>query len=730
MNLLNSKQKLNTKRTNTKSTGLFGRLGESIRFKLFMSFVIPIMFIAILGVSAYRKSSESIVDTFKNSTIDLIDSTSTYFSTIMDNLQGKATQLSIDNDAKEYYHGTDTQYRTEEEKQNAENKLIDKFRKAVKNIKISDKRIENIAVFTSYGFPVTTYGSLQVEDHLENIMNTEEGQLYNNNDLIWTGYHNYIDEKLGIDKSKYAISLTKQYLGKNNKPMGFIQIDINMNYITDALISMQLPENSKVAFISGDGREISTMGDVEEAIFVGQPFFDEALESESKNFNKSVMYEGEEHLFIFSKVFIEEPITRNILTGELVYPDLSKAKDTGAVVAALIPQAAIASQANPIKTLTIVLAILATLLSGIIAVKVTSGIGKGIGGVIRTLSKVKEGDLTVSVISKRNDEFGVLSESINSMIKNMKELISKASLVGNTVIKSSDNVAKDSELLLSASKDISMAISNIQEGIIQQASDAENCLMLTDRLAEKISAVKDNTLAIEKISSDTKNVVKDGISVVDELNEATKANIEITKETLKNIRELDMESKSITDIIKVINDIAEQTNLLSLNATIEAARAGDAGRGFTVVAEEIRKLSEKTVSSASEIENVIRRIANKTSETVKSVKSAETISEETEKKLQNVVALFNNINVHVDELTANMSNIAESVNDIDHHKNDVLFAIESISAIAEETSATSEEVDATAQQQLDAVKRLNESAKALSSDATDLDNTIHMFKIN
>lgn len=710
--------------------GVFYKLKESIKFKLFLSFVVPIVFIATLGISAYTSSANSIIDTFTKSTEDLVDSTASYFSTIMDNIQGKATQLSIDNDAKEYYHGTETQYKTEDEKINAENKLIEKYRKAVLNMKISDNRIENIAVFTSYGFPISTYGALQVEDHLSNILETDEGNLYNSKDLLWTGYHNYIDDKLGIDQSKYAISLTKQYLGKNNKPMGFIQIDVDMDYITDALIDMQLPEDSKVAFISADGREISTYGDVEEKIFINQSFFNEAIDGENKNYSKTVKYNGEDHLFILSKVLIEQPITKNPLTGELVYPDSSKAKDTGAIVAVLIPQVAIASQANSIKTLTIVIVLLALIVSSIIAIIVTSGIGKAINVVIDTLSKVTNGDFTVSVNTKRKDEFNVLTDSINNMIKNMKGLISKTSSVGTAVMKSSDDVANNSEILLTASKDISAAISEIQEGIIQQASDAEECLKQTDQLSEKITMVRNNSIEIEKISFKTKNVVKEGIDVVNELNMSTKASIDITNETLQDINELDIQSKSITEIINVINDIAEQTNLLSLNASIEAARAGDAGRGFSVVADEIRKLSLKSVNSASEIEEVITRITQKTGNTVRTVKKAEAISEETAQKLKEVIDLFNNINLHVDELSNNMSDIALGVNDINNHKNDVLQAIENISVIAEETSASSEEVDATAHQQLDAVTRLNESTKNLNQDAVDLDNTIKMFKID
>jgi methyl-accepting chemotaxis protein len=222
-------------------------------------------------------------------------------------------------------------------------------------------------------------------------------------------------------------------------------------------------------------------------------------------------------------------------------------------------------------------------------------------------------------------------------------------------------------------------------------------------------------------------VVNDGIDVVDQLNISTKENIKITNATIKDIEELESESKAITDIITVLNDIAGQTNLLSLNASIEAARAGDAGRGFSVVADEIRKLSDKSVIAAAEIEGIIDRIVKKTQSTVKTVNQAETISKLTDTKLMNVVQLFNNINIHVDDLTTKMQKITAGIDDIDKTKNDTLNAIESISAVAEETSAASEEVDATARQQLEAVTKLNEAAKFLNNDALDLKSTIQLF---
>jgi methyl-accepting chemotaxis protein len=470
---------------------------------------------------------------------------------------------------------------------------------------------------------------------------------------------------------------------------------------------MELPTGSITAFISPDGKEITNTDTTDEAVFYGQQFYNEVLAGDDNNYNTNMDYKGSKYLFICSKV-----------------------GTSGAAVAALVPYSEITYRAASIKVTSVVIILFAVVIAGLIGILVAQSISRNIKIMIDTLSKAADGDLTVSVKTKRQDEFKVLSESINHMISNVKQLITKASSVGNTVYDSSRNVTQNSELLLTESKDISTAIAEIQQGMTQQASDAEQCLQQSDALADRIRLVYDNSVAIEKITENTKSVVTDGIKEVDELNEAAKANIEITNDTIRNMEELADESKAITEIISVINDISEQTNLLSLNASIEAARAGEAGRGFSVVAEEIRKLSVKTVNSASEIEKIIHNINKKTQLTVQTVKEAGTISNTTESRLKNVIQLFNNINVHVDHLAEKMANIAEGINDINKAKNDTLKAVESISAVAQETSASSQEVDAAAQQQLEAVMKLNDAAKSLSQEASELSAAILQFRIN
>ncbi len=705
------KKLINSKHLNNLG-GKFNRVqvpfAGSIRTKLIISFVIPVIFIIILGITATTIASDAITRSFTASTVSLVTSTGNYYNVIMQNIRSKAMELSTDTEITGYYNGSYGENAVEEIRQGinylTEEEVYTKIKNKMSTLTLVDKYIEHVIIFTDYGKPLTTTGSFQDASPYAAFKETEEAAAITRD--TWSGYHLYSDAQLGIDTSKYAMAYTKQFINSSNKKTGYIILDVTMEVITSALASMELPDGSLAAFITPDGREITSLGNSAENIFYGQDFYTDALASENADDCIDMDYMGERHLLIYAKV------------GE-----------TGAMAAALVPYAAVTAQAANITYISIIIVILASLIAGITGIVVAAGIGRNIKHMIRTLSKAAEGDFTVIIETKRKDEFHILSDSINHMISNVKDLITKASGVGATVINSSRYVTENSELLLAASKDISAAIGEIQQGIIQQASDAEQCLQQSDALTRQIDLVSDNTAAIGQIATNTKSVVTDGISEVDQLNEAAKATIRITNDAILSIEELDAESRAITEIIGVINEIAEQTNLLSLNASIEAARAGDAGRGFSVVADEIRKLSVKSVDSAAEIEKIINNISRKTQATVNTVKEAGSISGTTETRLQNVVRLFHHINILVDDLSNKMGNIAEGIRDIEQAKSDTLRAIESISAVAEETSAASEEVDATALQQLEAVTKLNDASKLLHQDAAELDTAISLFKI-
>jgi methyl-accepting chemotaxis protein len=396
----------------------------------------------------------------------------------------------------------------------------------------------------------------------------------------------------------------------------------------------------------------------------------------------------------------------------------------------LIPKSYIVKQANGVKDVTLIIVIAACIIVILFGTFMASGFSRAIHKIITVLHQAESGDLTNKTSIKRKDEFHILGQSINDMIASMLNLIRKRTGISTTVSQSAGIVAESSNILVSATQNISGAVSDIEEGVTQQAVDSENCLHRMADLADKINAVYDSTHNIEQIANNTKNIVDNGMGIVDNLSEKTKDTTNITRNVIRDIESLEKESGAIIGIIATINEIAEQTNLLSLNASIEAARAGQAGRGFAVVADEIRKLAEQSVRAANEIGNIIHKIEDQTKKTVNTARYAESIVMSQEGALNNTVNAFTDINKHVENLTENLKQIAGGVEGIEKAKNETLGAIESISATSEETAAAAEQLSVTADKQLEEVKKLNNVVQQLSSDANNLQESVSVFKVN
>ncbi|MFA9465499.1 MAG: methyl-accepting chemotaxis protein [Velocimicrobium sp.] len=673
---------------------------RGIRAKLIGAFMIPVLLIILLGILSFNKSSTGIITNYENSTLTSMDMLSKYLALGFDTVQAKTKQLCANETMINYFSG-----RWDNDISNQITKRKELETTVVSNI-LTEDYMSNIYILSSYTTPIVAKGSLAPQA-FDNFSNGEDYKKIQASGVNYNffGYHDTIDEDAKVTSDTYSLSCIGTLNAIGKKGIGYIIIDISPEFIQQALADSNLPEGSICALVTPDGRELYADAKTipEGFSFAGQGFTEEGAAESGYHY---VNYNGKEYLFLYSP----------LATGD-------------AYVYSLVPKQFILKQAQAVKNLTILMVVIGTIIAVFCGILLASGIGGTIHKINTVLKKVAEGDLSVNAKIKRNDEFKILGDSINHTITSMKQLIYQMAGVSGNVSDSAMKVSDNSSMLLEATKSITQAVDDIEQGINQQAEDAELCLNQMSDLADQIGNVSQNAEEIERVAGSTCKTVKEGMEIVDILGNVARDTTKITGVMIHDIEELEVKSNSISSIIKSINDIAEQTNLLSLNASIEAARAGEAGKGFAVVADEIRKLAEQSATAAGEIGTIIFQIQSQTKSTVVNARKAEESVHSQESALEDTVKIFEEIRESVEGLSKNLVIISNGVGQIERTKDGTLEAIQSISATSEETAAAATELGVTAEEQLHSVEELNKAANQLSGDSKNLEEAVKVFKL-
>jgi methyl-accepting chemotaxis protein len=205
--------------------------------------------------------------------------------------------------------------------------------------------------------------------------------------------------------------------------------------------------------------------------------------------------------------------------------------------------------------------------------------------------------------------------------------------------------------------------------------------------------------------------------------------LEMTGKVKNNTQDLSEHSKSIVDILNTISNIASQTNLLALNASIEAARAGEAGRGFSVVADEIRLLAEETAKATGNISNILGAMTNKIDTADSNMNEAGVIVEKVNNYLEQTVESYEVIEESASELINRFDDLEKSLRSIDENKASTFTAIESISAVSEQSAASTEEVNASVAEQTSALEEIAKSSEELAEISNKMKQIINKFKL-
>lgn len=354
---------------------------------------------------------------------------------------------------------------------------------------------------------------------------------------------------------------------------------------------------------------------------------------------------------------------------------------TGWKIIGAIEMSEVANATKGILYTTIAVIAIAIIIGVMLALWIVRSITTPLKQLIHTTEKIAAGNLTEEIAIHSKDELGQLSASVNHMVHNLRDLI-------GGVVSSSHNVA-------SASEQISATTQEIAGRISVQSQSAQNMQELFSELSVAINSAAENAEEAAELATQTTSIAHDGGSIVkNSISSMNQVNLQMTR--------LEEDSNKIGEIIEVIDDISDQTNLLALNAAIEAARAGEQGRGFAVVADEVRKLAERSGEATKQITAIIKGMQENTHRSVMAVSDGVSQSEETGKAFDRIIEMISKTELKVGEIAAACEEQAAQ-------SNEVMHSIENISAASQEAAAASEETAATSQSLAQLAEGLNES---------------------
>lgn len=370
------------------------------------------------------------------------------------------------------------------------------------------------------------------------------------------------------------------------------------------------------------------------------------------------------------------------------------------------------------------------LISTLVGLLITKMITKPVKEIQELFARVEQGDFTVEGTYRSRDEIGRLTSSFNAMMGGLKSIIQKVSDTSQYVASSSEQLSTSAEQNTRASEYVSLTIQELAEGADKQAGSISGSMAVIQDITETTNHINQSVDTVSVTSQETSLMSAEGTKAIEKVNDQMKAihtSVGFLAETFKGLTERSNEIGNITD---VITSIAGQTNLLALNAAIEAARAGEQGRGFAVVADEVRKLAEQSAASAEQITKLIGFIQTETEQTMETVVST---TEEVREGLAVVVeagSSFNKIDGSIQTIVSQTNTVNHLVRKLISGTDSVQREINEVKGVAEAAAANSLTIRSSTKEQLASMEEISSSSQALAQTAEELQLLIQHFKIN
>ncbi len=415
--------------------------------------------------------------------------------------------------------------------------------------------------------------------------------------------------------------------------------------------------------------------------------------------------------------------------GQKVVMSLIEADLTGWVIGSVANYNVVMAETQRSANLIIGLGLLMIVIAVFVSWKMANSFTQPLVEVNNTVSKLAEGEfLRINKFTGRQDEFGDIINSTNSVIDKLQSIVSSIKSSTVSVNSSSEELADTANQISQTADDVSNAVQEIASGATQQADEIQSVTENVGNIGEATGNVQASTDDLSNLASRMQEVSTESAQSLADLQHSSENMSESIVQITEKIGATSKAVENINEKVMGIASIASQTNLLSLNASIEAARAGEAGKGFAVVAEEIGKLADDSRNMADEIRREMDILLTESQSAVSMASEVQRQNDEQQAVLGSTVQSVNAMIEDISSTVVSVKSIEADAGTCVDAKNVVADAMASLSAISQENAASSEETGASMQELSATVTTLASSADSLKEVAEKLNEEMAFFK--
>lgn len=329
----------------------------------------------------------------------------------------------------------------------------------------------------------------------------------------------------------------------------------------------------------------------------------------------------------------------------------------------------------------------------------------------------------------RKDEIGTMTRALRHMRDNVCDFIAKTAETAQQVAAASEELTATSQAASVSSEEVAKTIEEIARGASDQAQDTESTAMNMEQMGDLLEKDGRHIQSLNKAVVEIDREKENGFLILKDLIDKTAMSSEAAQSIAEVILRNNESAEKIESASDMIQSIADQTNLLALNAAIEAARAGEAGRGFSVVADEIRKLAEQSNHFTEDIRKVIDELKIQSQKAVQTVEEVKQIVDSQSISVGETESRFKGIAKAIDDMKGIIVALNQSAEQMLDNKNEIIGLTQNLSAISEENAASTQEASATIDAQVANIEDIAKSGEALAIIAEELQVLIQKFKI-